>query len=343
MTLPGALRQQAASCARLGSPFMARLLTGLAENWPEGSALGRLCAAWPGADLGPSGASLPLRIAGGLHALVLSGADADLAAAYPPNAVPDADLVAAALAAFERHRDFFRDWMQSAPQTNEVRRAAALIPAAHWIAARHPLPFMVSELGASAGLNLMFDRFAVETGAGRLGSADPALILTPEWSGPLPGAQPLEIAERRGVDLNPLDPHEAQDALRLSAYLWPDQPQRLALTRAAIAVQEAPVDRADAINWLEGRLAAQPEEWLHLIYHTIAWQYFPPEAQARGRALIEAAGAQATEARPLAWLGLEADDNPDGAAFTLRLWPGDLTVALGRADFHGRWVRWAAA
>lgn len=322
MTLPEALRQQAASCARLGSPFMARLLTGLADHWPGDSALGRLCAAWsPGEDLGPSGASLPLRIAGGLHALVLSGRDDALAAVYPPNVVPDAELIAAVLTAFDRHRDFFRDWMRNAPQTNEVRRAAALIPAAHWIAARYTLPFRISELGASAGLNLMFDHFALETSAGRLGPEIPALTLTPDWTGPLPKGQPLKIAERRGVDLNPLDAHRPQDALRLSAYLWPDQPHRLELTRAASAVQEAEVDRGDAIDWLETRLSDPPEGQLQLIYHTIAWQYFPPEAQARGRALIEAAGKRATDSRPLAWLGLEADGDPDGAALTLRLWP----------------------
>ncbi len=60
-----------------------------------------------------------------------------------------------------------------------MRRAAALIPAAHWIAARHTLPFRISELGASAGLNLMFDHFALETSAGRLGPEVPALTLRP--------------------------------------------------------------------------------------------------------------------------------------------------------------------
>lgn len=342
MSLSETLCEQAASCARLGSPFMERLLTGLAKAWPEDSALGRLCATWPNADLGPSGASLPLRIAGGLHALVLSGADEDLAAVYPPNEAPEAELIAAVLAAFDRHWDFFQDWMQNAPQTNEVRRSAVLIPAAHWIAARHPLPFMVSELGASAGLNLMFDRFAVETSAGRLGPEAPALTLTPDWTGPLPAAQPLEIAERRGVDLNPLDPHDPQDALRLSAYLWADQPHRLELTRAAIAVQGADVDRADAIDWLESRLAQQPEGRLHLIYHTIAWQYFPPERQHKGTALIEAAGARATDRTPLAWLRMENDGDDAGAGLSLRLWPGDLHIPLGRADFHGRWIRWQA-
>jgi hypothetical protein len=33
---------------------------------------------------------------------------------------------------------------------------------------------------------------------------------------------------------------------------------------------------------------------------------------------------------------------PDTPALTLRLWPDDLHIPLGRADFHGRWVIWDA-
>jgi hypothetical protein len=79
---------------------------------------------------------------------------------------------------------------------------------------------------------------------------------------------------------------------------------------------------------------------LQLIFHTIAWQYFPTESRARGAALIAAAGAQANSAAPLAWLALEADGKSPGAALSLRLWPGNEGVSLGRADFHGRWVQW---
>ena len=56
--------------------------------------------------------------------------------------------------------------------------------------------------------------------------------------------------------------------------------------------------------------------------------------------MIEEAGSAATDEAPLAWLGMEADDAPDGAALGLRLWPGDVRLGLGRADFHGRWVDW---
>ena len=68
MSLPAAFRSQAEACAGLGSPFMGKLLTMLADHWPENSALGQKFAGFEG-DIGPAGHSLPLRIAGGLHGL----------------------------------------------------------------------------------------------------------------------------------------------------------------------------------------------------------------------------------------------------------------------------------
>lgn len=108
-----------------------------------------------------------------------------------------------------------------------------------------------------------------------------------------------------------------------------------------MACHTAQVDRGDAIDWLADNLTPQ-DGHLRLIYHTIAWQYFPAEVQAKGAALIAHEGAQATDSTPLAWLGMEADDIDDGAGLTLRLWPGDVTLPIGRLDFHGRWIKWAA-
>lgn len=339
--LKAAFLGQAASCRTLGSPFMAQLLTILAEDWPSGTPLANKCVGFSG-DLGPAGVSLPLRIAGGLHALVLNGDD--LSAVYPPNDVPDAALRAEVLSALNRQNAFLTEWIDSPPQTNEIRRSGALIAGAHVVADWSDLPIRLSELGASGGLNLMWDHYALDLGPlGRFGPPEAVVTLAPDWTGPPPPAARPVIAERRGVDLRPQDPTNARDLLRLTAYLWPDQPERLAMTRKAAAIAKAPIDAGDAIDWLEKRLADAPDGQVHLIQNTVAWQYFPPPAQARGLALIEAAGTRATANRPLAWLSMETDGDTTargGAALTLRLWPGNETRALGRADFHGRWIAW---
>lgn len=330
-----ALLAQSRSCASLGSPFMAQLCRVLADRLAPGTPLTDRLFGWQG-DVSSNGASLPLRLAGALHALKRRG-DAALAAVYPPATVDDETLWQAVDSAMSREAAFIDRFLDTAPQTNEVRRSAALIAVALWLAERHPLPLILSELGASAGLNLSFDRYALVAGAARRGPREAALTLAPNWRGPPPPDLPLSVAERRGCDLNPLD--RGRDAERLFAYLWPDQPEREALTRAALALPTPRVDREDAADWLATRLTPTPGH-LHLIFHTIAWQYFPAAVQSRARALIETAGAAATTDAPLAWFGMEADGTGPGAALTLRLWPGDVTLPMGRADFHGRWIDW---
>jgi hypothetical protein len=102
------------------------------------------------------------------------------------------------------------------------------------------------------------------------------------------------------------------------------------------------VDRGDAAPWLAHRLAEPQPRRLHLVYHTVAWQYFPPETQDACLSALERAGARATPDAPLARLAMEADGLRDGAGLSLTLWPDGQTLALGRIDFHGRWLRWTA-
>ncbi|MDJ0627031.1 MAG: DUF2332 family protein [Rhodobacter sp.] len=340
MSLRDAFRAQADACSALGSPFTARLLRLCADRLQPGTRLTDRLFDWPG-DIGAGSASVPLRLMGALHGLVLDNAAPGLARLYPPQpSTTDDALWTAVEDALNTHAARLDAWLDRPPQTNETGRSAVLIAAGHWLTAEYGLPLKLSELGASAGLNLMWDRFALALPGLRLGRADQALTLSPDWRGDAPFDCAPRVVDRRGVDLTPLDPQDPGDCLRLLAYLWPDQPDRLARTRAAIAVAEATVERDDAAGWLETRLAQPAPGTLHLIYHTIAWQYFPPETAARARGLIEAAGARATGDAPLAWLGMEADGQIPGAGLSLRLWPGDRHIALGRADFHGRWVDW---
>ncbi|WP_424944805.1 DUF2332 domain-containing protein [Aliiroseovarius crassostreae] len=339
MTLRDAFHVQAGNNERLGSPFTARVLRLLAQNLAPGTALTDRMFAWEG-NMGAFGQSVPLRLLAGLHALVLSGKCAELIKAYPPNPAPDdATLWTALETALRDHADHLNHWLDNPPQTNEVRRAAVLIAAGHWLAGHYGLPIHMSELGASGGLNLMWDHFALEVPGTRLGPQNAAVVLTPDWQGDLPTGPCPDILDRRGVDLIPLDARDPDDALRLISYLWADQPERLTRTRAAIEVLDADVDRGDAAQWLEGRLAETGPDHLTLIYHTIAWQYFPPDTQNRCHAAIEAAGQRG----PVAHLAMEADERRgEGAAISLSLWPEGQKLHLGRVDFHGRWVNWQA-
>lgn len=298
-------------------------------------------------DGNPSGAadSVPLRLAGGLHALVLTNRDQRLTAAYPPNETDGFNLQQAIAAAFSTHAGFLLAWLKSPPQTNESARSAVLVAAGHMIAAYYSKPLRLLELGASAGLNLRWDRVAIKAAGRWLGPDDADLVLEPDWRGTLPKGANLAIFSRAGVDLNPLDATLAGDRLRLLSYIWPDQPDRLKRMHRAIelaTVLPVKITRSDAIDWLEPRLAKPINGVVTTIFHTVAWQYFPPEVQARGKALIERAGQSATHAAPLVWLSMEADGVQDGAALTLRLWPGDRWFNLGRSDFHGRWITWNA-
>lgn len=337
----GAFRSQGKSCALLGSPFMGRLMPLIAERLTPATEAGARILNWEG-DVGPAGQSVPLRTAGALHALVRDGADAGLAAAYPPAHVDDDTLWAAVQDAFDRHGPRVMAALDRAPQTNEVRRSAVLLPALWWVLARvGDMPAALSELGASAGLNLMLDRFSIETPDGLVGPAESAVHLRPEWRGPPPPARPLRVVERAGVDRHPIDATNPEDALRLISYLWPDQPERIALTRGAISLGPTRPDEGDAAPWLERRLAGRAPGRLHAVYTTIAWQYFPPQTQAACTRALEQAGARATMDSPLAHLAFEADGRRDGAALTVRLWPHSPALqTLARGDFHGRWVDW---
>jgi hypothetical protein len=337
VSLRAAFADQARHCAGLGSPFMARLMSLAAERLrPEGRVGDRLFA-WEG-DLSGSGQSVQLRLAGALHALVLTGDP--LGRVYPPAEATDDELWAAVDRALHDRADRVLDWLDRPPQTNEVRRSAVLIAAASWLAAQVGLPIRLWELGASAGLNLMFDRYALDAAGHRRGPAVAALTLAPEWHGPPPPDAPLRVIGRRGVDLAPIDPQSADGRLRLLAYLWPDQPERRALTEAAVALAEAPVDRGDAIAWLAPRF--RPEDGvLGICCHTVAWQYFPPETRAQGEEVLAAAGARARPKAPLARIAMEADGKGPGAAISVQLWPPGDVVELGRAEFHGRWIDWS--
>ncbi|MBM7066183.1 DUF2332 domain-containing protein [Actibacterium sp. 188UL27-1] len=332
---------QSIGCTKLGSSFMGRLMALFAERLTPGTSVADRILTWPG-NTSAGGASVPLRIGGGLHALVLNKADADLKAVFPPHDATDDALWAAVETALTRHKAWFMAWLDHAPQTNEVRRSTALIPAFHMVARATGLPLALHELGTSGGLNLRADQFHLIAGNAHFGPADSPIKLAPDWTGPAPSPADLRITTRRGVDLNPLDPTNPDDQLRLRAYLWADQLDRMERTEAAMqiaAAHPAHINRGDAIEWLANVLSRPQEGETRVIYHTIAWQYFPEALQARGADLLAKAGERATSGQPLAHISMEWDSGR-GAALTAQIWPGGGPCELARVDFHGRWLDW---
>lgn len=340
-----AFREQAEACHSLGSPFMARLCALAAERLSaaEGQVGDRILR-WPG-DPSVAGDALPLRFAGALHASVLEGRAPRLARLYPPHdgKVDDAALWEAIAEVCRDDAAFVLDRLDGAPQTNEVRRSAMVFAGMSTIAEHFRRPLVLSELGASAGLNLHAERYSYRLAGRDLGELGSSVCLAPRWEGPPPPEAEVRVAARGGCDLHPLDPSSAADRLRVLSYIWADQAERVALTRAALdlaAGQRERVEKSDAIAWLERRLGGQVENRVHVVFHTIAWQYLPEESKKRGTALLRHAGGQASAERPLAWLRLEGDGAGPGAALTLTTWPEGEEKLIARADYHGRWVRW---
>jgi len=317
---------------------MARLCALLAERLDRDTELGRRVLDWPGSTDAFTDA-LPLRLAGGLHALVRRGEAPGLSACYPPHPLPDREALWAALAPVLAEPDLL-PWLDSAPQTNEVGRSAVLMAGLLVVADLFPKPVELLELGASAGLNLVLDRYGHDLGGVRAGDPDSPLQLRPEWQGLPPPDAPVRVARRRGVDLHPLDPR--RDGDRLLAYVWPDQARRLAQleTALAIAAEDPPeVEPGEAADWLEARLAEPRARATRVVLHSIAFQYFPGETKARIEAALGEAGAAASGEMPLAWLRYEHDGG-ERIALRLRTWPGGEERLLAHGHPHGSRVDW---
>ncbi|WP_119167163.1 DUF2332 domain-containing protein [Algihabitans albus] len=339
-----AFLQQSEACRALGSPFTARLTALCAARLTPD--LGRAAVrvlTWSG-DPSPRGQAVPLRLMGGFHALVLSDRAPDLAAVYPPNEMVDDEvlwrIVTEALA---QHDDWIHDWLDSPPQTNEVQRANGLFAGLSYLAESFDLPFVLSEVGSSAGLNLNLGLYGYSFAGRRLGQPDSLLQLAPEWRGASPPNGRVEVVARQGCDLNPLDLDNPEHRLRLKAFLWPDQRDRLARLQAAFeiaTVQRPEIRQADAVGWIAGRLAERWPGHCHVIFHSIVLQYFPEAARAAFAGQMSRALSDAAEDAPVVWLQMESDGRRPGAALTSITSHDPSPRLLGRVDFHGRWVDW---
>jgi hypothetical protein len=327
------LQWQADACRLIGSELYAGLLERAVAD------VGELGPSWEilrGHEEDPRFSVLGLRLLGGVNRLVLTEREPELAEAYRTGSAP---------AAWERFYDVLRrnvgelrDLLDLPVQTNEVGRSAGLIFGFTAVFAETRLPLRLLEVGASAGLNLRWDRFRYEAGDFSWGPADSPVELELQLEGKPPPALPaeIEVAERRGCDASPIDPTTPEGRLTLLTYVWPDQLERIARMRGALEVaarEPVELDHEPAAAWAKRMLAEPAPGKATVIYHSIVSQYLGEEERADLFETIRAAGERATAEAPLAWLRMEPAD--DRANLDLTLWPGGEDRRLARVGYHG--------
>jgi hypothetical protein len=336
-------RWQAGWCGKLGSRLYEELLGRAADDIERGGPVWEVLAA----DDSHPDALLPgaqaLRLMGAVHRLVLEGRAPALAAFYPSAggvAGPGAWDAFAQLVA--QRRDEVAPLLGHPVQTNEPGRSAALMGGFLEFARGSRLPLRLLEIGASAGLNLRWDRYFYTAPGGSWGDSASPVRLDPAFT---EGSPPLDvnpvITERRGCDPDPLDATAGGDRLTLLSYVWPDQEQRLAQLRGALEVADAlpvTVEPAGAVDWLQDVLAQPRAGVATVVFHSVVLPYLGEQGIADLKRTIEEAGARATVNAPLAWLSMEAGS--EQADVRLTSWPGGESRLLARATFHGPPVRW---
>ena len=335
--LAGTLREQAGWCERLGSPMYADLLRRAAEDVVAGGATRQ---ALRGHEDDPAESFLALRLMGAAHRLVLQGRAPALAEHYPSVGGAPGDAWPAFRALLEDRLEEVREGLELPVQTNEVGRAAILCGGFLVVAAETVLPLRCLEVGASAGLNLRWDRFSYRSGDAAWGDPGSPVRFDDVFEEGLPPSPPVEVVERRGCDRDPVDPTTDDGRLTLLTYVWPDMIERLERLRGALEVAAsvpARVDRADAIDWVETHLAPVPGT-ATVLFHSIVALYFDDDYRTRFTAAVERAGEGATAEAPLAWLSLELGEA--GFETRLRSWPGGEDRLLARSGPHGPPVTW---
>ena len=342
--LADAIAWQASHAEENGAPCTARVIRALEQVAKTDTATGRRIANWQGLSLKDA---MPLRIAGGLHSLVLTGADNRLARVYAGQITEQTlvdELVCELVETFDAQ---LLPWLDGPPQTNEAGRSASIMAGLMWLAGKLGPRFELNELGASAGVNTMMDRYRYDLGGVAAGPEGSPMLIRPVWRGTPPPDNPVEIVAIQGCDQAPVDLTNPDYALKLKSYVWPDAQERMGRIDAAIELaQQAPpqVAHLDAGDFVT-RILKLPQNGgvTRVLYHSIVWQYIPDETQAGITHAMEQAGEMATRERPLAWVKLETNRETFRHELRVQYWPGGEEEALlGCAHPHGAWVEWLA-
>ena len=282
--------------------------------------------------------------------LLLSGIDHPLAAHYPIIS-GEPRPPAPALPHFRdfclRHRDRIVELIATRrTQTNVVRRCTCLLPAFSIVRQETQSPLALIDLGASAGLNLNFDRYAYSYQRDgrevlRWGPADARVRLEAELRGdgelpPIPPAIP--VASRNGIDLDPVDLANPDQLLWLRALIWPEHVERhrqLIDAATEFARSDIRMHAGDASQVLSTLIESIPVAHTLVVYSTIALYQFP---QASRRRIADTLAA-ASSTRPVWQIALEGND-PELSITRYEGGARSEADILADASPHGWWIEW---
>ncbi|HUP26981.1 MAG TPA: DUF2332 domain-containing protein, partial [Chloroflexia bacterium] len=234
-------------------------------------------------------------------------------------------------------------------QTNEVQRCACLLPCFGLVSSRSSgkplaMPLAMVEIGTSAGLHLLWDRYRYDYGEGHIcGSPASSVLIKCELRGeervPLPDLLPY-VSMRTGIDLNPLDVRDPDDALWLRALIWAENLDRPELLRSAIEVarQDPPtLVQGDVLDVLPGVLASVPKEAALCIFHSFTMIQLPEQAVADLEAMLRVQSHK----RPIYRVSIEGlSGEPPKVELSTYEAGSVLVEHLADCHPHGRWLEW---
>jgi hypothetical protein len=306
----------------------------------------------------PPECHLPLSLLAAVHYLLLEGLDHPLADVYAGSS--DADPAPLFADVCRRNSDEVVAAMTRRPvQTNECGRSALIGPALTWLSERGLGPLALVDVGASAGLNLLCDRYRLDYGSsGATGPLDsPVTVACRVEGGDPPIAPELPpFVARVGIDRSTVDLSDPDDVRWLLACVWPDT-GRLERTRAAVELgrRDPPtVHEGDANELLPKVLEELPSGAVPVVCTTWSFSYFSLEQ----RAAFEEVLSDAARRGPIAWLcgdGTAVSTSLAEHAGSVPLGPDDQllgvdllsdgvreTILLARVQPHGSWLEWCA-
>ncbi|MEA2574796.1 MAG: hypothetical protein QOH93_2094 [Chloroflexia bacterium] len=288
---------------------------------------------------------------GSVHYLLLKGAEHPLAAYYP--SVVDYDREPREGDPYSAFHDFVlqnrgdieRLVQTRNVQTNEVQRCACLLPVFALLykeVLKRPLALV--EVGSSAGLHLLWDRYGYNYGEDlQFGDANSPVQLKCELRGkfrpPMPDPFP-KIGYRVGIDLNPIDVRDPDQVLWLRAMIWPEHQERAELLERAIAVARKDLPtlmKGDVFDLLPQAVRNAPRGTAICIYHSYTIMQLPKEARDRLTSMIGELSIDLPIYRiSQEWPGGEA------AQVNLMRYAGNTYVEQHLADCHphGLWLEW---